>query len=277
MPHKDSKDAVMRRFLLSLSGKYQVILIMTSTILAAFVIAIMTSQFFDIHKLQINSDLISSIYQVMGTIYAILLTFTLWGVWQKFTEADTSVQNEAYALLDLVHVLESSPTWKNGNNRQTALTYLKLVAEQEWPLLKNFTNKAINLREQSNSISLQVVRSIQNITPSGERDSIIFGQALTLVNNWLDARRTRILIARGNTAKALWPLLLIGSLVLFSFHGLFVAQTIGIWTTLLFGTSLVIGLTFYLIFALDCPFEGSLSIDPEPFILAIKILESTKA
>ena len=265
----------MRTFLLALSGKYQVTLIMISTIVLAFVIAIATSQFFDTHKLLVNVDLISSIYQVMGTIYAILLTFTLWGVWQKFAEADTSVQKEAYALLDLVHVLEASPTWKNGNIRQSALNYSKIVVEKEWPMLKAFTSNAINAREQSNSISMQVIKAVQNIAPNGERDSIIFGQALTLLNNWIDARRTRILIARGNTAKSLWPLLFTGALVLFAFHGLFVAQTIGIWTTLLFGTSLVIGLTFYLIFALDCPFEGSLSIDPEPFTLAINILTST--
>jgi hypothetical protein len=39
---------------------------------------------------------------------------------------------------------------------------------------------------------------------------------------------------------------------------------------------LVIGLTFYLIFALDSPFDGSLSIDSEPFELVINILEDQK-
>lgn len=263
----------MRSFLLSLTGKYQAVFVIVITILLAFTAAISCSLFFDVHQLITNTDLISSVYQVMGTVYAILLTFTLWGVWQNFTEASTSVQNEAYALLDLVHVLEASSTWKNANIREAALTYATLVVEKEWPTLKNVTNTVINLSEHNRSSSMQLVQAVQRITPSNERDAILFEQALGLLKNWLDARRTRILIARGNSAKALWPLLCTGAFVLFAFHGLFVAKTLGIWATLLFGTSLVIGATFYLIFTLDCPFEGSLSIDSEPFTLAINILK----
>jgi hypothetical protein len=263
----------MRSFLLSLSGKYQAIFVITATIIASFCIAIFSSLFFDMHQLATNTDLTSSIYQVMGTVYAILLTFTLWGVWQKFTDAGTSVQNEVYALLDLVHIVEASSAWKNNNIRHAALTYSKLVVEQEWPTLKNLTNNDINIHEKNRSPSMQIIQTVQSIIPTNGRDTILFEQALTLLNNWLDARRSRILIARGNSAKALWPLLFTGASVLFAFHGLFVAKTLGIWATLLFGTSLVIGVTFYLIFTLDCPFDGSLTIDSEPFALAISILE----
>lgn len=271
-----TRKLIMRHFLLSLAGKYQVIVITVTTIILAFIIATIFSLFFDEHKLVINVDLIASIYQVMGTIYAILLTFTLWGVWQKFTEAEASVKNEAYSLLDLVHILETSASWKKDDIRHAALDYAKRIANQEWPSLKHFTSNTINGQEHHSHSSLHLIQAVQSITPKNERDTVIFGQALTLLNHWLDARRSRMLAARGNTARALWPLLLTGAFVLFAFHGLFVTQTIGIWSTLLLGTSLVIGLTFYLIFTLDCPFEGTLSIDAEPFTLAINILESNK-
>ncbi len=210
----------------------------------------------------------------MGTIYAILLTFTLWGVWQYFTEAGNSVQNEAYALLDLVHMLEASheTEFNMKDLRHAALSYANMVVKEEWPRLNNFTNSCINLREKNQSGSLDIVKTVQNIQPRSPREEVIFNQTLQLLTRWLDARRTRILIARGNSARALWPLLFTGAFVLFAFHGMFVAQTILIWIMLLFGTSLVIGVTFYLIFTLDCPFSGSLSIDSEPFDLAIGIL-----
>lgn len=263
----------MRSFILSLNGIFQVIFIVGITVLLSFFTANIFSHFFDLHQLEANTELISAVYQVMGTIYAILLTFTLWGVWQNFTQANAAVEKEAYALVDLVHVLESSVSWKHSNVRATALSYLKLVVEHEWPVLKDYTSSLINIREKACSSSMELVKEVQAITPANERDSIIFGQALSLLNHWLDARRTRILIARGDSARALWPLLFTGALVLFAFHGLFVAKTMGIWVALLFGTSLVIGVTFYLIFSLDCPFEGTLSIDAEPFNLAINILK----
>lgn len=99
-----------------------------------------------------------------------------------------------------------------------------------------------------------------------------FKKVITQTNHWLDARRSRLLIARGNSARSLWSLLLMGACVLFSIHGVFVADTMGIWATLLVGISAVIGLTFYLIFTLDCPFAGLPCVDTEPFDLAIDLL-----
>jgi hypothetical protein len=264
----------MRSFLLSLRTIYQTCFIVGTTIALAFIIALIFSRFFDTHQLHANTDLISTVYQVLGTVYAILLTFTLWGVWQNFNVAESSVQKEVYALLDLVHTIEASSSWSNINIRLAALTYSETVIRDEWPTLTHITNDFINTHENIHGMSQPVIRTVQEISPSTPREITIFNQTLSLLNNWLDARRTRLLIARGNSAKALWPLLLTGAVVLFAFHGLFVAQTMGIWASLLFGFSLIIGLTFYLIFMLDCPFAGGLSIDTEPFIMAVHMLKS---
>lgn len=257
----------MRLFLLSLNHRLQIAFIIGFTIFSAFVLATLASLFFDTHQLTTNTDLISSVYEVMGTIYAILLTFTLWGVWQNFTNAATSVENEAFALLDLVHIVESSTLMKATHLRQAVLNYCQLVVEKEWPKLKSITNEIVNhFHEQSRESAMQIVSIVQNIHPGTNRDEVVFGQALRILDTWLDARRARLLIARGNSARALWPLLFTGATVLFSIHGLFVAKTMGIWATLLVGTSLVTAVTFYLIYTLDCPFEGALSVDPEPFL-----------
>lgn len=266
----------MRNFLLSLNAIWQVIIIIATTIVIAFVVAFSFSICFDIGQLAGNTGLISSIYQVMGTIYAILLTFTLWGVWQNFITAGLSVQEEAYALMDLIHVIGFSPNFDANAIRKAAIDYTSSVINQEWPRLKTYSSDTINLQEKVHCSSYEVLSVIQHLQTSTQRDDVILEQALHLVSKWLDARRSRILIARGNSAKALWPLLFIGAIVLFSFHGLFVATTFGIWMALLFGISLVIGVTFYLIFSLDCPFSGPLSIDPEPHVLALNILKLKK-
>ncbi len=264
----------MRKLILSFPPKSQIFLVTGATVVVAFIIALIFSTFFDLQQLKVNTDLISSVYQVMGTIFAILITFTLWGVWQRYTEADASVQKEAFALLDLVHMIDVAQHWDKGSLRKAVLDYSKNVVEQEWATLKDTTSAAINLREQNNSTAINIIQVIHETIPNGDRENIVFSQALTLLNCWLDARRTRILSARGNSAKALWPLLFTGSFILFAFHGLFVARTPGIWAALLGGISLVIGLTVYLLFTLDCPFAGYPCVDSEPFSLAIKLLET---
>ena len=165
-------------------------------------------------------------------------------------------------------------TWNHINIRLAALTYSEAVIKDEWPTLTHITNDFINTHANIHSKSQPVIHTVQEISPTTPREVTIFNQTLSLLNNWLDARRTRLLIARGDSAKALWPLLVTGAFVLFAFHGLFVAQTMGIWASLLFGFALIIGLTFYLIFTLDCPFAGVLSIDTEPFMMAVHVLRS---
>lgn len=263
----------MRAFLLSLSGKTQAFVIISATLILAFVSAAFCGLFFDNHQLVTNTELIASVYQVMGTIYAILLTFTLWGVWQSFTDANKSVQNEAHALLDLVHMLEAYPHKKSDALHKAALDYVKTVVDIEWPLLQKGKGQSFSHIGQCDS-TIPIIQAVQTVSPSNEKETVIFSKTLTLLTRWLDARRTRILIAEGDSVKALWPLLMIGAIILFAFHGLFVAKTLAIWITLLFGTSLVIGVTFFLIFSLDCPFAGSLSIDAEPFVLTNDLLKS---
>jgi hypothetical protein len=265
----------MRSYVLSLRLALQPIFIIGSTVALAFVIATICNMFFDTHQLEANTELSSAVYQVLGTVYAILLTFTLWGVWQNFNEANDSAQKEASALMDLVDIVDISNSWHNVDIRTVAYSYAQLVIEQEWPALKDMTNDSLNTREKAHSSSLNVVKMLHGINPQSPREVAIFSQTLVLLSAWLDARRARVLLARGNSAK-LWPLLITGAFVLFAFHGLFVAKTLGIWFALLFGFSLTIGLTFYLIFTLDCPFAGALSIDSEPFQLALNVLSLKK-
>jgi hypothetical protein len=182
------------------------------------------------------AELISSVYQVLGTVYAVLITFTLWGVWQKYADANSATQNEAYALLDLVHAIESTDL-DDGSVRKTALAYANHVLEEEWHTNRDNSHSMMNLCEPTHPTSIVLMRIIQAITPTNNKENVIFGKTISLFNSWLDARRTRLLLSRGNSAKALWPLLLTGAFILFGFHGLFVAKTMALWAILLLGFS----------------------------------------
>ena len=80
--------------------------------------------------------------------------------------------------------------------------------------------------------SFALVRSIMDIRPADGRESTLYAQALDLTALWLDARRDRLRSAQGNTAKALWGLLIAGAFVLFAFHGMFVTHVWAVWAGL---------------------------------------------
>lgn len=255
----------MRSLILSLPAKLQPVVIIGSTVVAAFVVSLFTRMFFNIQQLEPDTALTSVVYGTLGTTYAVLIAFVISGVWQSFSTAGVAVNSEANALADLLLVIGSISTERTGTTRESVKEYVQSVIER-WDLLERATRDNRPAEEINLATSIALVRSILAIRPGDARELELYAQALDLTGIWLDARRNRLRSARGNTAGALWGLLMAGAFVLFAFHGLFVTHIWAVWAALLLGFSFVVGLAFYLIFSLDSPFTGRLCAGPEPFL-----------
>lgn len=255
----------LRPFLLSLSDRLQFLLVVGATVTSAFAAALAVRAIFSVKLLTADAGMTSAVYEVFGTIYAVLLAFVVSGSWQNFSVAVKSVRAEASALSDLVHIVEAFPAQHTRNVRSLAVTYAKQVIEAEWQALAGVARGHISLEDLKQDASRELIQAVQYLEPANAREAAVFEQALVMLNKWLDARRERLQSAGGGNVAALWPLLIAGAMVLFALHGLFVAQSSEVWTALLLGLSLVVGLSFYLIFSLDSPFTGSLSARVAPF------------
>ncbi len=269
----------MRGFLLAIPDRWRLPLVLSATVGAAFVVAALTYAIVRFHQPAQDSVLTTSVYLSLGTTYAVLLAFAVNGVWQRFTEAVASVQSEADALMDLIHVEELLAPEAEQKILPAALRYVRVVIEEEWPTLGQVPRMEEStygnfVREVSRDCAMDIIRAVQTINPQNPREIAVFQQALSLLGSWLDARRKRLQSARGNTAAALWKLLIVGALFLFAFHGLFVTHDAVVWFLLLLGLSSVTGLAFFLIFSLDVPFAGSPSADPGPFQWVLNWFES---
>ena len=262
----------MRSYILSLPAKLQPVVIIGSTVVAAFMVSLLTRMFFNIQPLALDSALTSSVYGTLGTTYAVLIAFVVSGVWQSFSSAGTAVNSEANALADLLLVIGSISAERTGGTRESAKAYVQNVIER-WDLLESATRDKRPAEEINRDTSFALIRSILAIKPGDACELVLYAKALDLTEIWLDARRNRLRGAKGNTAGALWGLLIAGGFVLFAFHGLFVTHVWAVWAVLLLGYSLIVGLAFYLIFSLDSPFTGRISAGPEPFLWLLETFD----
>jgi Protein of unknown function (DUF4239) len=259
----------MRFYILSLPAKLQPVVIIGSTVVAAFVVSFLTRTFFSDQQLALDNGLTTSVYGTLGTTYAVLIAFVVSGVWQSFSDACSAVKREANALTDLTFVVGSFSGETPARIRESAEAYVKGVVER-WDLLALAARNNVPTEEINLDTSCNLVAAILDIKPADAREVELYGQALDLLGLWLDARRSRLRSAEGNTAGALWGLLIAGAFVLFAFHGMFVTHAWAVWAVLLLGFSFVVGLAFYLIFSLDSPFTGKLSAGPGPFVWLLK-------
>jgi Protein of unknown function (DUF4239) len=262
----------MRSFILSLPTKLQPVVIVGATVSAAFAVSFLTRMFFSEQQLALDNGLTTSVYGTLGTTYAVLIAFVVSGVWQSFSDAITAVKREANALTDLTFLIGSFSAEKTRHIRESARAYVKGVVER-WDVLALVARDSVAAGEINLDTSSALVAAILTIKPEDAREVELYGKALDLMGIWLDARRSRLRSAEGNTAGALWGLLIAGAFVLFAFHGMFVTHAWAVWAVLLLGFSFVLGLAFYLIFSLDSPFTGKLSAGPEPFVWLLKVFE----
>ena len=255
----------MRSYILSLPTKLQPMVIIGATVLAAFAVSSLMRLFFGGQQVALDNGLITSVYGTLGTTYAVLIAFVVSGVWQNFSDADNAVKGEANALTDLIFLVDSFSGEKTGHIRESARVYVESVVER-WDLLACVGRDNTPAEEINLDTSSALVTAILAIRPADARDVELYGQALDMMGVWLDARRSRLRSAKGNTAGALWGLLIAGAFVLFAFHGMFVTHAWTVWAVLLLGFSFVVGLAFYLIYSLDSPFVGKISAGPAPFL-----------
>jgi len=255
----------IRSFLLSFPERLQIVVIVGATVIAAFATAIATRALFDLNRLVADTGLTTAVYEVLGTLYAVLLAFVVSGIWQNFSKALTTVHAEADALMGLVHITEAFPQEHNKEVLTEVLSYAQMAIDEEWQVMARVARGSVAPDAITADPAMALMRAVQSLEPLNPREIALFEQALVMLNNWLDARRERLQSAKGGNAAALWPLLIAGAVVLFALHGLFAAKAYEVWVALLLGLSLVVGLSFYLIFSLDSPFTGSLSAHVGPF------------
>jgi hypothetical protein len=264
----------MRSFILSLPVRLRRPVIVGLTVVAAFVVALVTRACLNAEQLALDSTWITSVYGTLGTLYSVLLAFVVAGVWQNFSSAEAAINSEANSLTDLVFIIRNISTEKLTRVSDSTKSYAAAVVKQ-WSSVALATGESRPVEEINMAASYALLKAILDVEPKDERELALYAQVLNLTGAWLDARRNRLRGAQGNTASALWALLIAGAFVLFAFHGMFVTHTWVVWAALLLGFSFIVGLSFFLIFSLDNPTSCRMSAGPEPFEWLLQNFERT--
>jgi hypothetical protein len=212
-----------------------------------------------------HKEIAGFIYGILGTIYAVLLGFSVVFLWEQFHDAETTADREASQLSDLHRLAQGLPPDQEEAFTLALEKYCKLVVEEEWPLMDQGKSSP-----KAHDQLLEIWQKGQWIEPHTEREKIIFAKIVDTLANVDDARRGRLLAARSSLPKPLWFVLIAGAMITVGFSYLFGLKNViahAVITTLLAAT---VGLGLFVIAALEGPFSGSLSLSPEPFTEVLK-------
>ncbi|HEY0395392.1 MAG TPA: DUF4239 domain-containing protein [Candidatus Elarobacter sp.] len=202
---------------------------------------------------------------VVGGLFGVTLAFIIAIVWQEFDGTAQRVAVEAAAATDLWHVARGLPAPLGPEVRANLVGYAELMVHDEWPAMRSGRSSA-----RAESLLTRTFEDVAQFRPHDAGAANAQSAALTYVGLLHDSRHRRIDDNNSGVSPFEWTILLIGALVMVSLCFLVGLPNLRAQLLMTGAVAAMIATMFVLIFELDYPFRGDLSVAPsgwEEFIV----------
>ena len=212
-----------------------------------------------------HKEIAGFVYGILGTIYAVILGFSVVVLWEEIRDAETIADREASQLSDLHRLAQGLPAGQQSAFTLSLEKYCKLVIDDEWPFMDEGKPSP-----KAHDQLLEIWREGRSLDPHTEREQIIYGKIVDTLVELDDARRGRLLAARSSLPEPLWFVLIAGAVITIGFSYLFGLKNAIAHAMITMLLAASIGLGLFIIAALEGPFSGSLRLSPEAFTMVLE-------
>jgi hypothetical protein len=217
-------------FLSSLPLWQLILLVVVIPTAVAMAAQVLIRKWAGVDKLARNNEIAGFKFATVGVIYAVLLAFVVIAVWEKFSDAQNAVTEEAGAIAALHHFTE-------GKEPET-------VAMQA--ALSKYLTAAIALNR------------------SGSMGTASMAEIFRLVDEVTAARRVRLHLATGLVPNVIWIALFMGALLTVGFTLFFGSENPVAQVSMTGVLSVLVTTGLVVILSIDHPFTGPVYIHPDP-------------
>ena len=207
--------------------------------------------------LVVNNEVAGFKYATLGVAYAVLATFLMVSVWQKFEEAQAAVDREATALFGLFHLAETLPPAEFDEIRGLLFDYLDQVIDAEIPRMQTGGTDYGDGARALDALG----RAVLQTAALSEVPTPILDNLITAYVDTIDARSARILAAQGALPEILWWFVVIGGLICVGFTFFFASQNIVAQAAMTGLLSVVIMSLVFTTVMMNRPFVGDITVE----------------
>src|SRR5271166_4680083 len=124
----------MSYYLTTLPVWLLIILIVVLPTAAAMIGQALIHNWVGVARLAKNNEIAGFKFATVGVIYAVLLAFAVIVVWEKFSDAETAVDQEAAASATIYRLVDG-PDQESVATRAAVGDYLRLAIDRDWPMM----------------------------------------------------------------------------------------------------------------------------------------------
>lgn len=216
-------------------------------------------------RLENANEMSAPVFQLAGVLYAVLVAFVVVVVWEQFSDAEDASGMEAAAISDLLRDSEALPPESRVIVQRSLTDYARDVIDDEFPRMR----RGEAIEEQSTQL-VAVWEAYLSVDPETRNEIAFFDHAIVRLNDLSADRKLRVSTSEAAVPGELWVLLVGGGGVVMAFTFLFGTRDVVVHALAVGLTAALLAFVLYLIFALEHPFVGALSVDPDAFVRVLQ-------
>lgn len=241
-----------------------VLLVGLTSLLAMFG-PVMVRRHVTLERLSTNNEVAGFKFATVGVLYAVLLAFVVIIVWEKFSEAEVAVVQEAGAAATIYRLADGMGPESGGRLRESLTGYVRSTIEQDWPAMQqggssNAAKRALDA----------TYNTLLTFNPQTLRDAALLTEILNQLDHVTQARRTRLVLASGIVPGILWLVLFGGAILTVAFTFFFGTENLRAQVMMTGMLSALIFLGLLVIIAIDHPFTGTVKVEPHALSLVLE-------
>jgi hypothetical protein len=206
------------------------------------------------------NDLANYYIAAVGVFYALLVGLIAVATWEDYSDIESDVSSETVAIADLYHDVEGYPPELRSELREGLRLYVRHVIDEEWPDQRRGVEPKMHLRAVTD-----IAHRMATFEPATAGQQILHAECLRQFNAFLSARRLRLEAVDSGLPQVMWTVLLLGAAITIGMTYFLWTDNLKVHTLLTASFAAIIGLGIFLIFVLDEPLEGRVSVDPGSF------------
>ncbi len=224
-----------------------------------------------IEPLRSFNDVGGNIFQVVGTLYAVLLGLIVVDAMSSMADLRVTVEQEANSVVN-IHVLSDGlPSVVGKKVHDQAEKYVQVVIDEEWAALKerSFSKDAV--------VAVHALWStIIACEPQTGAQQDVRQMMLSEMSTLSDCRRKRLLASAHGVSPILWSVLIFGGMCTIVFTYFFAIDSFIGQVLMTVIVSSCLSLNGYLLYLYGYPFAGSHGLAPEGFLADRAIFQIRK-
>jgi hypothetical protein len=209
-----------------------------------------------------SSGEVGNYLQTVGGIYAVLLAFVVYVVWQQYDAARGHVDREAAALIDLHRTASGLPVVSRDEIQVGLRAYVEAVLAEEWPAMGGNDEATITrVGERLDHVWL----AIHRCKPRDECQHTVYSEVLSRFNDLTDVRTSRLTSSRQRIPLPMKILLYAGALIMIGSMYLMIIEPLWVHALATGALTGAIAHILFLINDLDDPFAGRYTMAKQPY------------